>query len=118
MVINVNDMRTFDALGVAGKAPRGALAWKFPAQEATTILNDVSWSVGRTGVVTPVAELKPVTVGGTVVRHASLHNMDEIKRLNVRIGDTVIIQKAGDIIQRSCVCCLNCAAVMKKDSFA
>ena len=100
MVINVNDMRTFDALGVAGKAPRGALAWKFPAQEATTILNDVSWSVGRTGVVTPVAELKPVTVGGTVVRHASLHNMDEIKRLNVRIGDTVIIQKAGDIIPK------------------
>lgn len=100
MVLNVNDTRTFDALGVAGKAPRGALAWKFPALEATTILRDVSWSVGRTGVVTPVAELKPVTVGGTVVRHASLHNMDEIKRLGVRVGDTVIVHKAGDIIPK------------------
>lgn len=100
MVININDTRSFDALGVAGKAPRGALAWKFPAQEATTILRDVSWSVGRTGVVTPVAELEPITVGGTVVRHASLHNMDEIKRLEVRVGDTVIVHKAGDIIPK------------------
>src|SRR3989338_316136 len=100
VVININKMRTFGALGVAGKAPRGALAWKYPAQEATTTLRDVSWSVGRTGVVTPVAELEPVTIGGTVVRHASLHNDDEIKRLGVRVGDTVIIHKAGDIIPK------------------
>lgn len=100
VVVQVNDREAFAKLGVAGKAPRGAVAWKYPAEEATTILRAVEWSVGRTGQVTPVAVLDPVLVAGTTVRHASLHNADEIERLDVRIGDTVIIYKAGDIIPK------------------
>ena len=100
MVVRVNTNALYDELGVVGKTPRGLVAWKFPAEEATTKLIDVTWSVGRTGVVTPVAVLEPVHVAGTTVQHASLHNMDEIERLGVRKGDTVIIKKAGDIIPK------------------
>ncbi len=100
VVINLNDSKSFSKVGVAGKAPRGALAWKYPAEEATTKLISVDWSVGRTGVLTPVAQLSPVWIAGTTVQHASLHNIDEIKRLDVRVGDTVIIHKAGDIIPK------------------
>ena len=98
MVIKINDRATYDKLGIVGKTPRGAVAFKFPAEESTTKVRDIVISLGRTGAATPVAILEPVEVAGTTVRHASLHNADEIARLDVRIGDTVIIYKAGDII--------------------
>ncbi len=98
VVITVNDLKVFKELGVVGKAPRGALALKFPAEQATTKVKDVIIQVGRTGVLTPVAILEPVKLAGTIVSRASLHNFDEIKRLGLKIGDTVIVQKAGDII--------------------
>ena len=98
MVIKINDRVVYDSLGIVGKTPRGAVAYKFPAEESTTVVKDIVISIGRTGAATPVAILDPVTVAGTTVRHASLHNADEIARLDVRIGDTVIIYKAGDII--------------------
>ncbi len=98
MVIKVNDRVVYAKLGIVGKTPRGAVAFKFPAEESTTRVRDIVISIGRTGAATPVAILDPVVVAGSTVRHASLHNADEIKRLDVRIGDTVIIYKAGDII--------------------
>ena len=98
MVIKINDRKVYDELGIVGKTPRGAVAFKFPAEEATTKVRDIVISIGRTGAATPVALFDPVQVAGTTVRHASLHNADEIARLDVRIGDTVIIYKAGDII--------------------
>ncbi|MBR2839719.1 NAD-dependent DNA ligase LigA [Candidatus Saccharibacteria bacterium] len=98
MVIKINDRSVYDKLGIVGKTPRGAVAYKFPAEESTTVVRDIVISIGRTGAATPVAILDPVQVAGTTVRHASLHNADEIARLDVRIGDTVIIYKAGDII--------------------
>jgi DNA ligase (NAD+) len=85
---------------VVGKAPRGAVAYKYPAEEATTIVKDIVLSIGRTGAATPIATFDPVAVAGTTVQHASLHNQDEIERLDVRVGDTVIIYKAGDIIPK------------------
>ena len=98
MVIKINDRTVYDQLGIVGKTPRGAVAYKFPAEESTTTVRDIVISIGRTGAATPVAILDPVVVAGTTVRHASLHNADEIARLDIRIGDTVIIYKAGDII--------------------
>ena len=98
MVIKINDRAVYDSLGIVGKTPRGAVAYKFPAEESTTKVRDIVISIGRTGAATPVAILDPVEVAGSTVRHASLHNADEIARLDVRIGDTVIIYKAGDII--------------------
>lgn len=98
MVIKVNDRAIYDKLGIIGKTPRAAVAFKFPAEESTTKVRDIVISIGRTGAATPVAILDPVEVAGSTVRHASLHNADEIARLDVRIGDTVIIYKAGDII--------------------
>jgi DNA ligase (NAD+) len=100
VVVVVNDDAAFDALGTVGKTPRGAVAYKFPAEQATTVVEDVKIQVGRTGALTPVAVMRPVSVAGTTVAHATLHNMDEIERLDVRIGDTVVIEKAGDIIPR------------------
>lgn len=97
-VISINSTSAFEALGVAGKAPRGAVAFKYPAEQATTVVKDITLQVGRTGVITPVAVLEPVSVAGTVVSRATLHNADQIERLDVRVGDTVVIQKAGDII--------------------
>lgn len=98
LVVKVNDRQTFDELGIVGKQPRAAVAYKYAAEQATTIVKDIVISIGRTGAATPVAVFDPVQVAGTTVQHASLHNADEIKRLDVRIGDTVIIFKAGDII--------------------
>ena len=98
MVIKINDRVTYDALGIVGKTPRAAVAFKFPAEESTTKVRDIVITIGRTGAATPVAILDPVEVAGSTVRHATLHNADEIARLDLRIGDTVIIYKAGDII--------------------
>ncbi|MBQ3445388.1 NAD-dependent DNA ligase LigA [Candidatus Saccharibacteria bacterium] len=98
MVIKINDRAVYDQLGIVGKTPRGAVAFKFPAEEAVSVVRDIVISIGRTGAATPVALFDPVVVAGTTVKHASLHNADEIARLDVRIGDTVIIYKAGDII--------------------
>ena len=98
IVININSNAEFARLGVAGKAPRGAVAFKYPAETATTVLEDIRLSIGRTGAVTPYAVLSPVVVAGSKVRRATLHNQDEIARKDLRIGDTVIIRKAGDII--------------------
>lgn len=97
-VIKINDLSQAQRLGIVGKAPRASIAYKYAAEEATTIIEDIVVQVGRTGALTPVAHLKPVRVAGTTVSRASLHNADEIKRKDVRIGDTVIVRKAGDII--------------------
>ena len=98
IVVQVNNGKIFEKLGIVGKAPRGAIAFKFPAEESTTVVEKISVQVGRTGVLTPVATLKPVKIGGVTVIHATLHNMDEIRRLDIRIGDTVIVERAGDVI--------------------
>lgn len=98
MVIKINEREIYDKLGIVGKTPRGAVAYKFPAEEATSIIKDIVISIGRTGAATPVALFEPVQLAGTTVKHASLHNADEIARLDARIGDTAIIYKAGDII--------------------
>ena len=97
-VIKVNDLDLADALGVVGKDPRGAIAFKFPSQEVTTKLLDIGVNVGRTGVVTPYAILEPVQVGGVTVRQATLHNFDFIEEKDIRIGDRVMIKRAGDVI--------------------
>jgi DNA ligase (NAD+) len=98
LVVKLNDRALVAELGVVGKAPRGAVAYKYAAEEATTIVKDIVLSIGRTGAATPVAVFDPVQVAGTTVQHASLHNADEIARKDIRVGDTVVIFKAGDII--------------------
>lgn len=98
IVVKVNERRFQETLGYTGKAPRYAIAFKFPPEQVTTLLEDIALQVGRTGVVTPVAKLRPVAVAGSTVSRATLHNEDFIKKLDVRIGDTVILQKAGDVI--------------------
>jgi DNA ligase (NAD+) len=98
LVIKLNDRKLFAELGVVGKAPRAAVAYKYAAEEATTIVKDIVISIGRTGAATPVAVFNPVLVAGSTVQHASLHNADEITRKDIRVGDTVVIFKAGDII--------------------
>ena len=100
VVIRVNNNRIFDQLGVVGKTPRGIAAWKFPPEESTTKVLSVDWFVGRTGALTPVATVDATFIAGTTVTHATLHNADEIERLGLKIGDTVILTKAGDIIPK------------------
>jgi DNA ligase (NAD+) len=98
LVVKLNDFELQRLLGQVSRSPRWAVAWKFKARQATTRIVNVLPSVGRTGVLTPVAELEPVAVGGVTVRNASLHNMDEIERKDIRIGDTVLLERAGDVI--------------------
>ncbi|MEX0650364.1 MAG: NAD-dependent DNA ligase LigA [Candidatus Andersenbacteria bacterium] len=98
LVLKINDLSITTRLGVVGKAPRGSIAYKFAAEEATTVVEEIVVQVGRTGALTPVAHLRPVQVAGTTVSRATLHNIDEVQRKDVRVGDTVIIHKAGDII--------------------
>jgi len=98
LVIKINDRKLQARLGVVGKAPRGAVAFKYPAEQATTKVKDIFVSIGRTGAATPVAMLEPVVVAGSTVQMATLHNEGEIQRKDIRIGDTVIVQKAGDVI--------------------
>ncbi|MEK7590363.1 MAG: NAD-dependent DNA ligase LigA [Patescibacteria group bacterium] len=98
IVVIVNNNKDFETGGVIGKAPRAAIAYKFSPREATTIVEDIKVQIGRTGALTPVAVLKPVQVGGVVISHATLHNYDEIQRLGIKIGDTVIVSRAGDVI--------------------
>lgn len=98
IVIKIESRKIQEALGYTGKSPRWGVAYKFPAEQVTTILEDIIFQVGRTGVVTPVAVMKPVLVAGSTVSRATLHNEDEIKRLDLRLGDTVVMQKSGDVI--------------------
>jgi DNA ligase (NAD+) len=98
IVVKVNEIGMQQELGFTSKAPRWAVAYKYPARQETTVVNDVRFQVGRTGTLTPVAILEPVQVGGVIVARSTLHNMDEIDRLGLRIGDTVIVERAGDVI--------------------
>lgn len=100
MVIKINDRKIYSELGIVGKTPRAAVAFKYPAEESTSKVCDIVISIGRTGAATPVAILDPVEIAGSTVRHATLHNSDEIEKLDIRIGDTVIVYKAGDIIPK------------------
>jgi len=100
VVVVVNNLRLWPVLGIVGKGPRYMMAYKFAALQATTKIKEVVWQVGRTGILTPTAVLEPARVGGVTITHATLHNMDEIKRLGIKIGDTVIIQRAGDVIPK------------------
>ncbi|MFI5205991.1 MAG: NAD-dependent DNA ligase LigA, partial [Candidatus Paceibacterales bacterium] len=98
MVVIINNNSLFEKLGTVGKTPRGAIAFKFPQSQVTTILEDIKIQVGRTGAITPVAILQPVVLTGITISRATLHNEDEIKRLGIKIGDTVIVGRAGDVI--------------------
>lgn len=99
-VVKVNDLKMWDVLGIVGKAPRYMMAYKFSAAQATTKINNIVWQVGRTGALTPTAILEPVKVGGVTIGRSTLHNFDEINRLGLRLGDTVIIERSGDVIPK------------------
>lgn len=99
-VVKINDLKMWLTLGIVGKAPRYMMAYKFSAEQATTKINDIVWQVGRTGALTPTAILEPVKVGGALISRSTLHNFDEINRLGLKIGDTIIIERSGDVIPK------------------
>ena len=98
LVLKVDELSLARELGVVGKDPRGAIAYKFPAEEATTQLVGITIGVGRTGKVTPTAQLDPVFIGGVTVSNASLHNYDQVAALDIRMGDRVVVKRSGDVI--------------------
>src|SRR5207249_1590692 len=98
VVVKVNSIPIQNELGYTSKAPRWAIAYKYPARQETTVVNDIIVQVGRTGALTPVAMLEPVQIGGVTVSRSTLHNMDEVQRLGVQIGDTVLVERAGEVI--------------------
>lgn len=100
IVVKANDLKMWPVLGIVGKAPRYMMAYKFPAEQATTRVNDIVWQVGRTGALTPTAILEPVSVGGATISRSTLHNFDEIQRLDLRLGDTIVIERSGDVIPK------------------
>ena len=100
VVIKVNDFHQQDELGYTAKSPRWAMAYKFKAEQVSTVLHEITYQVGRTGAITPVANLEPIQLAGTIVKRASLHNADQIEKLNIRIGDTVYVEKGGEIIPK------------------
>lgn len=100
VVIKVNNLQQQEELGFTAKAPRWAMAYKFKAEQVSTVLNEITYQVGRTGAITPVANLKPVSLAGTTVKRASLHNADQIEKLDIRVGDTVFVEKGGEIIPK------------------
>lgn len=100
VVVKINEFKYWDLLGIVGKAPRYAMAYKFSAEQGTTQIKDVIWQVGRTGILTPTAVLIPVNLGGASISRATLHNMDEIRRLDIMINDTIILERAGDVIPK------------------
>jgi len=100
MVVKVDSLTMWNVLGIVGKAPRYMMAYKFPAEQATTKIIDLVWQVGRTGTLTPTAILEPVSVGGATISRSTLHNYDEIKRLGLKIGDTIVIERSGDVIPK------------------
>jgi len=100
VVVKVNNLHQQDELGFTSKAPRWAMAYKFKAEQVSTVLNSISYQVGRTGAITPVANLEPVELAGTIVKRASLHNADQIEKLDIRVGDTVYVEKGGEIIPK------------------
>lgn len=100
MVVKINNISQQRTLGATAKSPRWAIAYKFPARQATTEILNINVNVGRTGVITPAAELRPVECGGVIIRNATLHNFDEIGRLNIRVGDVVLVERAGDVIPK------------------
>ena len=100
VVIKVNDTKLQDIMGATSKAPKWAMAYKFPEEESITTINNIEFQVGRTGVITPVAHVEPVTVSGATIQRATLHNFDEIARLDIKIGDKVSIKRAGEVIPK------------------
>jgi DNA ligase (NAD+) len=100
VVVKVNELDFWDRLGVVGKAPRYARAYKFPAEQGVSVIEDIVWQVGRTGILTPIAVFDPVKLSGAIITRATLHNMDEINRLDIRINDTVVIERSGDVIPK------------------
>ena len=96
--MKVNEVPLQDELGFTAKAPRWAVAYKYPARQETTVVKDVIFQVGRTGAITPVAVLEPVILGGATVSRSTLHNMDEVERLGLHVGDTVVVERAGEVI--------------------
>ncbi|MDN3508010.1 MAG: NAD-dependent DNA ligase LigA, partial [Simkaniaceae bacterium] len=100
IVIKVDEIKAHGTLGSTGKSPRWAVAYKFPPEQSETVIEDITVQVGRTGVLTPVAELKPVKLAGSTISRATLHNLDEIRRKDIRIGDTVVVEKGGDVIPK------------------